>query len=93
MLDAVYDIFRLELKAALRQKGDYCHPIFFFLLIVLLFPLATVPEGRALQVFAPGIIWVAALMASVLGLQVLFRTDADSGFLDKLLLNDRNFLS
>ncbi len=75
-----------ELKIAFRHRADIINPLWFFLIIVTLFPLSIGPESTLLARIAPGIVWVAALLASLLGLERMFRDDFLDGSLEQLLL-------
>ena len=80
-------LFRRDLRLALRQGGDVGLVVGFFVLAVLLFPFGVGPEPELLGRIAAGIIWVAALLASVLSLERLFAADHADGGLDLILLS------
>jgi heme exporter protein B len=75
-----------ELRLSLRHGADTFAALLFFLLAASLFPLAIGPEPGTLENIAPGIVWVCALLASVLPLDRLFGADYEDGSLDRLLL-------
>ena len=75
-----------DLLMARRRSSDIFSVVMFFILAVVLFPLGVGPELDTLRKIAPGIIWVAALLAAMLSLDQLFQSDADDGSLDLLLL-------
>ncbi|WP_277756381.1 heme exporter protein CcmB [Rosenbergiella nectarea] len=75
-----------ELKIAFRHRADIINPLWFFLIIVTLFPLGIGPDSALLARIAPGVVWVAALLASLLGLERMFRDDFLDGSLEQLLL-------
>ncbi|MGE0807403.1 MAG: heme exporter protein CcmB [Burkholderiaceae bacterium] len=77
---------RRELLLALRSRAELAVIIVFFLLVASLFPLAVSPEPTLLRAIAPGIAWVAALLASLLGLARLFAADFADGTLEQLVL-------
>lgn len=79
-------ILRRELKIAFRKGAEIVNPLWFFLIVITLFPLGVGPEPQLLARIAPGIIWVAALLASLLSLERLFRDDFLDGSLEQLLL-------
>lgn len=81
-----FGLFQRELRLALRQKFDIVLPLLFFIIVVCLFPLAITPEPTLLRKLAPGIIWIAALLASLLAMDRLFRADYEDGTLEQLLL-------
>jgi heme exporter protein B len=77
---------RRDLLLSVRHGGDTLAALLFFLLVVSLFPLAVGPAPETLGRIAPGIIWVAALLAAVLPLERLFGAEFEDGSLDLLLL-------
>lgn len=78
---------RYELKSAFRSKMDYLNGLIFFVMIVCLLPLAWGRDQQQLQQLAPGGIWIAVLLASLLSLSPLFQHDELTGYLDKLRLS------
>ncbi len=86
MLRAVIHLIRRELLIALRQHSDILNPLWFFLIVITLFPLGIGPEPKLLARIAPGIIWVAALLAAMLSLERLFRDDFSDGSLEQMML-------
>lgn len=79
-------ILRRELKIAFRKGSEIVNPLWFFLIVITLFPLGIGPEPQLLARISPGIIWVAALLAALLSLERLFRDDFLDGSLEQLLL-------
>jgi heme exporter protein B len=79
-------VLRRDLLLALRRRSDVLTTLIFFVIAVSLFPLGIGPETSTLRVIAPGVVWVAALLASMLALQRLFATDYADGTLEALLL-------
>ncbi len=79
-------VLRHELKIAFCKRSEIVNPLWFFLIIIALFPLGIGPEPRLLTRIAPGYIWVAALLASLLSLERLFRDDFLDGSLEQLFL-------
>lgn len=75
-----------ELRLGLRAPAEVVNPLFFFVLVVSLFPLGLSPRPELLREIAPGVLWVAALLAVMLSLDNLFRRDQESGVLDQLLV-------
>jgi heme exporter protein B len=69
-----------------RRRGDALNPVLFALLVTALFPFALGPEQTVLARIAPGVIWVAMLLAGLLSLDTLFRSDLDDGSLEQLML-------
>lgn len=79
--------FKRDLTLAFRNKGDMVNPLVFFLIAITMIPLALGPEKTVLMRIAPGIIWVMALLATLLSLDNLFRSDFDDGSLEQLLIS------
>ena len=79
-------VFRRDLRLASRQQGDWLNPLIFFLMVITLVPLAISPDPERLREMAGGIIWIAALLAVLLAMDGLFRSDYDDGTLEQLLL-------
>jgi heme exporter protein B len=75
-----------DLTLAWRRRADILSTVFFFIIVVSLFPLGIGPETQLLRTIAPGVIWVAALLASMLSLSRLFANDHQDGTLEQLLL-------
>ena len=75
-----------DLTLAWRRRADILSTVFFFVIVVSLFPLGIGPETQLLRSIAPGVIWVAALLASMLSLNRLFANDLQDGTLEQLLL-------
>lgn len=80
-------LFRRDVLLAFRQPGDWVNPVFFFMMVVALFPLGVGPDQAQLQAIAPGVLWIAALLATLLSVDSLFRQDFDDGALNLLLLS------
>ena len=81
-----WGIVRRDLRLALRQGMDSLMAVMFFVIAVVLFPLGVGPESNILARIAAGVIWVAALLASMLSLERLFETDFEDGSLELLSL-------
>ena len=84
---AFFTILKRDLKIAVRHRGDIFNPLLFFVMVVTLFPLGIGPEPQVLTRIAPGIIWVAALLASMLSLERLFKADYSDGSLEQMMLS------
>lgn len=80
-------VIRRDLMLAFRRRADVLTTLFFFLMVVSLFPLGVGPERELLRTMAPGILWVAALLASMLSLGRLFALDHADGTLEPMLLS------
>lgn len=77
---------RRDLQLVWRRRGDAAQPVLFAVLVVVLFALAVGSEPKELARIAPAVLWVAALLASLLTLDSLYRGDADDGSLEQQLL-------
>lgn len=86
MFDILWQVIRRELLMAVRQRSDILNPLWFFLIVITLFPLGIGPEPALLSRMAPGIVWVAALLSAMLSLERLFRDDFADGSLEQLML-------
>jgi len=80
-----YVVFR-DVLLAMRRRADVATTLFFFVIVASLFPLGVGPEPKLLRAMAPGILWVAALLASMLSLGRLFAEDYADGSLEQLVL-------
>lgn len=76
-----------DLKLAYRNRAALANPLLFFVMVVSLFPFGVGPEKSALANIAPGVLWVAALLATLLALDHLFQSDFDDGSLEQVLLS------
>ena len=80
-------IVKRDLMIAFRHRDDIINPLLFFVIVVTLFPLGVGPESTMLSRIAPGIIWVAALLSTLLSLDRLFKSDYADGSLEQMLLS------
>jgi len=87
MLDIAFRIIRRDLLLAMRRRSDVLTVLLFFVIVVSLFPLGVGPEAMLLRTIAPGVIWVAALLASMLALSRVFSQDYIDGTLEQMLLS------
>lgn len=79
-------LLRRQLVLGLRRPVDIGNPLLFFAMVVALFPLGLGPAPATLASFAPGILWIVALLSNLLGADGVFRSDFDDGSLEQLLL-------
>ena len=86
MFNAWAQIFRRDLLIAFRLKSEIVHPLIFFVMVISLFPLAIGDDKVLLQKIGPAIIWVTALLSTMLSLDNLFRSDFDDGSLEQMTL-------
>lgn len=83
----MFDHIFCEIRLQARQKTEWASLVLFFVIVVLLLPFALGPEPDLLRRLAPGLIWLAALLMSLLALDKLFVADARDGTLDIMLLS------
>jgi heme exporter protein B len=86
MFNAWLQILKRDLLIAFRRRSEIIHPLIFFVMVISLFPLAIGDDKVLLQKIAPAIIWVTALLATMLSLDNLFRSDFDDGSLEQMTL-------
>jgi heme exporter protein B len=86
MMQTLRYIVSRDVLLAMRRRADVATTLFFFVIVASLFPLGVGPEPKLLRAMAPGIVWVAALLASMLSLGRLFAADYADGSLEQLLL-------
>ncbi len=86
MLAALKTVIVRDLTLSMRHKSDVLTSVFFFVIVVTLFPLSVGPEAELLRSMGAGVVWVAALLASMLSLTRLFADDYNDGTLEQLLL-------
>lgn len=89
MLRVFWCVLTRDLTLALRRRTDVLTTLFFFMIVVSLFPLGVGTERQVLQILGPGVVWVAALLASMLALERLFSADYDDGTLEQMLLTSQ----
>lgn len=87
ILGAFAGLVKRDLLLAFRHRGELMNPLLFFMIIVTLFPLGVSPEASLLRVMAPGVIWIAALLAGLFSLEGIFRSDFDDGSLEQMALS------
>ena len=86
MLDVLRGLLYRDLLLALRGKSDIATALLFFIIVTSLFPLGIGAEPNQLRAIAPGVIWVAALLSSLLSLPRLFAADHADGTLEQIVL-------
>ena len=82
--------FRRDWLVAARHRAELANPLVFFLIAVTLIPLGVSPEKHTLALLAPGIVWVMALLATLLSLDGLFRSDYEDGSLEQMLISPQS---
>lgn len=86
MMQTLRYVVSRDVLLAMRRRADVATTLFFFVIVASLFPLGVGPEPKLLRTMAPGILWVAALLASMLSLGRLFAEDYADGSLEQLVL-------
>ncbi len=89
MLRVFWSLLHRDLLLAMRRRTDVLTTLFFFVIVVSLFPLGVGTETQTLRILGPGVVWVAALLASMLALERLFAADYEDGTLEQMLLTDQ----
>ena len=83
---------RRDLAIAVHDRGDWLNALLFYVIVIALFPLGVSPEPAKLAALAPGVLWIAALLATLLALEGLFRRDFDDGSLEQFVLGAQPLL-
>lgn len=84
---ALIGLLRRELLLAYRHRGELVNPLLFFILVTTLVPIGVSADPKQLSILAPGMLWVMALLATLLSMDSLFRADYDDGSLEQLVLS------
>ncbi|MDA7737683.1 heme exporter protein CcmB [Porticoccus sp.] len=79
-------ILRRDLLLAVRYRGDLANPLIFFFIVIALIPLGLTPDSKELSEIAPGMLWITALLASLLSLDGLFKDDFADGTLEQIII-------
>lgn len=87
MVPFFFSVVQRDLTLAARRSGDWLIALFFFVMVTSLFPLSVGPEPELLQRIGPGVLWVAATLASLLSLPRLFEDDHRDGSLEQMVLS------
>ena len=80
-------IFKRDMHIAFNQKAELVQPLMFLLMVVTLFPLGVSPSPDTLQRIGPGVIWIAAILSSLMAMERLFRDDFQDGSLEQYMLS------
>ena len=86
-MEGFAQVLTRDLKVALQRWSELCNPLIFFLIVASLFPLAISPEASDLKQVGTGVLWISALLSSLLALDGLFRDDAEDGSMEQLMLS------
>ncbi len=87
-----WNIIKRELQIAMRKQAEILNPLWFFLIVITLFPLVIGPDPKLLSRIAPGVAWVAALLSALLSFERLFRDDFIDGSLEQVMLTSQPFV-
>ena len=87
VLGGLQSVIARDLRLSMRRRGDVLNHLVFYVIVVTLFPLGVGAEPNLLRAMAPGILWVAALLAAMLSLQRLFAADYADGTLEQMLIS------
>ena len=87
LAEAVLATLRRDLLIAYKRKNDLFNPFMFFVLVATLFPIGISPEPEVLGEISAGVLWISALLASLLAMDNLFRADFEDGSLELLMLS------
>lgn len=85
-LTIFFVILKRDLTLAFRNKAEFINPLMFFVIVIILFPLAFGSDSALLKQLTSGIIWVTALLATTLSLETIFRSDFEDGSIEQLTL-------
>ncbi len=91
-MSALLGIIHRDLLLVMRRKSEVLTALFFFVIVTSLFPLGIGADGALLRKIAPGVIWVAALLSTLLGLQRIFSADYADGTLEQMVLSPQPFV-
>jgi len=83
---AFLDLLRRDLLLAMRRRSELANPMLFFVMVIVLFPLGVGAEPKLLEQMSSGVVWVAALLAALLTLDSIFRSDFEDGTLEQILI-------
>jgi len=86
LLPALASLIAREIRLAARRPAEVATPLLFFAIVTSLFPMGVSPEPAILRTLAPGVLWVAALLSTLLSLNRLFAIDYSEGTLEQLAL-------
>ena len=86
-MNAFAAIMRRDLILAVRYRAEAAYPLLFFIIVVVLVPLGLNPARETLEIIAPGVFWIGALLATLLSLERMFRSDFEDGSLELMLIS------
>ncbi|MES9945428.1 MAG: heme exporter protein CcmB [gamma proteobacterium symbiont of Ctena orbiculata] len=80
-------LLKRDLVLAYRRRAELVNPMLFFVLVTAMFPLGIGNDAKLIEAVGPGVIWVAALLAALLSLDSMFRSDYDDGSLEQFMMS------
>jgi heme exporter protein B len=86
------ETIKRDVLVTFRNPAEIVNPLVFFVIVISLFPLGISPSEKVLADIAPGVIWVAALLATLLSMDLIFRSDYEDGSLEQMTLTEQPFL-
>jgi len=86
-MSAFKSTLKRDLNIAFKKKNDIANPFMFFVIVVSLYPIAITPDPERLSEIAAGVVWISVLLASMLSMDNLYRSDYEDGSLEQLLLS------
>ena len=86
------ETIKRDLLVTFRNPAEMLNPLVFFVIVISLFPLGISPSENVLRSVAPGVIWVAALLATLLSMDLIFRSDYEDGSLEQMTLTQQPLL-
>lgn len=86
-MSILFATIKRDLLATFRNPSDALNPLVFFAIVISLFPLGVGPDKELLAAIAPGVIWVAALLATLLSMDAMFRNDYEDGSLEQMAIS------
>ncbi|WP_086932391.1 heme exporter protein CcmB [Agarilytica rhodophyticola] len=90
LIEAFNTTFKKEIIIGFRNRGDLANPLIFFLCIIVFVPLGISPDGKVLVGLAPGMIWIVALLATLLSLDRIFQSDFEDGSLEQMIVSGQS---
>ena len=85
-------VIQRDLRIHLRGLSEVLNPLIFFLVVISLFPLGISPSPETLSAIAPGILWVAALLATLMSMDLMFKSDFDDGSLELMVVSGQSLM-
>ena len=87
MLKIFLTIIRRDLLVAFRRRAELMNPVLLYVIVATLFPLGVSPDARFLSQLAPGLVWIATLLAALITMESIFRQDFEDGSIEQLFLS------